>query len=189
MLAFAGAQAPKPTEVTYTHRIKIKDAAGKEACAVKFYSDKLKVEFDGKSLTAKLKESTNKRKYYAGETVVAEIKYSDDGFKLRSPQGKLAWKVKYKEGKITIADNEESTDAYEFRSDENRIKIKRTEKEVAQVKFYPDTGKLKVKAPDGTEKFVTESKKLSAVPGVLACSALSKRAQAIIMAELESEGK
>ena len=64
---------------------------------------------------------------------IYEIKYDDDGFKLRDDQGRLLWKLKYKTGKIRIASNEEMTDAYEIKQGGNKAVISKNDSTVASV--------------------------------------------------------
>ena len=69
---------------------------------------------DGASYTSKMTKS-DKKKYYNGRTVVYEIKYKSDGFKLRTASSNLLWKVKLYDDKIKISDNEENLNPYEIK--------------------------------------------------------------------------
>lgn len=67
------------------------------------------------SYTSKMTKSDKKKYYDSSDNVVYEIKYKEDGFKLRTSSSKLLWKVKLYDDKIKISDNEENLNPYEIK--------------------------------------------------------------------------
>ncbi len=109
----------------------VRDQAGKEYYRVDFEADQHVIRYDlGEKYLIGKQKRADKTKYYNQEdNLVAEVKYKEDGFKLRDPAGNLLWKIKFKEDKVKISDNEENANPYE-------IKLK-------------DTGKYKINSPSG----------------------------------------
>ncbi len=80
-------------------------------------------------------KNNEKRKYSdASGKVVYDIKYKDDGFKIRTEGDKLLWKVKISEDKIRISDNEDGKNAYEIKKKDNKFKISQNGKDLQEVK-------------------------------------------------------
>ena len=80
-------------------------------------------------------KNNEKRKYDdASGKVIYEIKYKDDGFKMRTEADKLLWKVKISGDKIRISDNEEGKNAYEIKKKDNKFKISQNGKDLQEVK-------------------------------------------------------
>lgn len=142
-------------------------------------------------LRGRLRES-GKRKYETnGGSVVAEVKLSDDGFKVRTPDGKLLWKIKIKEGKVKISDNEENANPFVLKIKDERDKTKvldSTEKEIAQVKYYRDRGRVEVKDPANRELYKINTSHYSPIYGVMVMDRIPIQERAIIMAELLARG-
>jgi hypothetical protein len=138
-------------------------------------------------------ESGGKRYYHqgAGGEAVAEIKSGDDGFKVRSPAAKLLWKVKIGDDKIKVADNEEMQHPWsiKFHADGHAKVLDTQDKEIGEVKFNADTGKIKVKDAADTDAFIVESGKRSAAYGVLLMKDVPEQYRDIITAELIARGK
>ncbi len=85
-------------------------------------------------LKSKAKNS-EKRKYNdASGKVIYEVKYKDDGFKMRTEGDKLLWKVKISDDKIRISDNEDGKNAYEIKKKEDKFKISQNGKDLQEVK-------------------------------------------------------
>lgn len=98
------------------------------------------ISYNNEIWTTKLKE--DKRKFYtdAGE-IFAEIKFKDDGFKLRDPQGRMLWKVKLYDEKIKISDNEEMNDPFEVKKRGDALaKIYRHDKEIGRIEWNAEVG-------------------------------------------------
>lgn len=176
-------------EADYHKRLKIKNPAGREVFSVKFYEDKIKVEIPGLTLGAPVKTGDGKRKYQADGKLRAEIKYGKDGFKLRTPDGKLLWKVKLRDDNIEIANNEEMTSPWRITGSGKKLKVSHDGKVIGEVKWYPENGKLKLKSIDGSELFEAKTNGISAAIGLLRCDKINPIYQAIIMVELEATRK
>jgi len=131
--------------------------------------------------------SGEKRKYRraSGGAQLFEVKAGDGGFKLRTADGKLLWKVKIAEDKIKVSDNEENQNPWSLKTKyEDKVKVvDASEKDVAEVRFYPD--KTKVKSAAGVELFECSSpRRRSAAFGVLALDRIPEEHRAILMAEI-----
>ena len=76
----------------------------------------IKYQKGNKILSGHFKRA-DKSKYFDnnGDVLVAEIKYKEDGFKLKDNDGQLLWKIKYKDTKIKISDNEENENPFEIK--------------------------------------------------------------------------
>lgn len=80
-------------------------------------------------------KNAEKRKYEdASGKVVYEVKYKDEGFKMRTEADKLLWKVKISGDKIRISDNEEGKNAYEIKKKDNKFKISQNGKDLQELK-------------------------------------------------------
>ena len=95
-------------------------------------------QLDNTSLRRVVKGDKSKYRNENNQNVY-EIKYDDDGFKLRTDQGKLLWKLKYKTGKIKIAPNEEMTDPFEIKPDGNTAVISKNNSTVVSVNLGEGT--------------------------------------------------
>jgi hypothetical protein len=131
--------------------------------------------------------SGEKRKYRraSGGPQLFEVKPGENGFKLRTNDGKLLWKVKIDADKIKVSDNEENASPYSLKTKyEDKVKVvDAAEKEIAEVRFYPD--KTKVKSAAGAELFECASpRRRSASFGVLALDRIPEEHRAILMAEI-----
>jgi uncharacterized protein YkuJ len=82
------------------------------------------------------KRKDDKRKYETDGVIIKEIKYKEDGFKLRTPEGNLLWKVKLDDNKIKISNNEENKNPFELKMHESgKAKIKLNDTEIAESKL------------------------------------------------------
>ncbi len=131
--------------------------------------------------------SGEKRKYRraSGGPPLCEVKPGENGFKLRTSDGKLLWKVKLDDDKIKISDNEENKNPWSLKTKyEDKVKVvDASEKELAEVRFQPE--KTKVKGVDGTELWECASpRRRSAAFGVLALDRIPEEHRAILMAEI-----
>lgn len=79
---------------------------------------------NGPTIRGEMRDS-GKRKYSVGNADVSyEVKPGDDGFKLRTADGKLRWKVKISADKVKISDNEENQNPFELKTREgDRVKV------------------------------------------------------------------
>lgn len=138
------------------------------------------------------KRDTGKRKYTLGSgPVLYEVKPADDGdgFKLRSPDGKLRWKVKVTPEKIKISDNEQNDHPFELKvKDPNRVKVVAPgDRELGNVRFAPN--QIEVENAGGHVIFTTDATKPAGAYGVLLCDAIPERERYILVAELLSRGR
>lgn len=126
-----------------------------------------------------------KRKYRAGDTVVFETKWDDDGFKLRTPSGSLLYKVKMKDDKIKVSDNEENANPFELKSREgDRIKVMGPgEKELGNVRATV------VEDASGKKLFEVSGRAGSAGYGLLLLDKIEAAQRYIILSELFAKGK
>lgn len=169
--------------------IKIKRADGETITTVTLDGERVTITYADGSEQFELKGNTKdsgKRKYEEAGTVVAEVKPSDGGFKVRTPQGSLLWKVKISEEKIKISDNEENRNPWVLSSKhEHRVKIlDPTENEIGAVKYYPDRSRVEVKDTSNAELFKINTDRESPAYGVLMMSPIPARERAIILAEI-----
>ncbi len=138
-------------------------------------------------------QSGEKRRYRRASTGAAfvEVKTSDNGFKVRTPDSRLLWKVKLDDDKIKVSDNEENRNPWVLKTkyDDKAKVLDPAEKEIGEVRFYKDSGKVKVKDAAGTERFTSATTKASASFGVLLMSGVPEEYRAIIMAEILARGR
>ncbi|PWT91897.1 MAG: hypothetical protein C5B54_04470 [Acidobacteria bacterium] len=178
---------PPPAEAAenYTGKVKIKTTDDKPVVEIKFKgAEDAKLEFSGLVVRAKNKDN-GKRKYeLEGAGIIAEVKDGDDGFKLRTADGKLLWKVKFGDDKIKISDNEENNNPYELKpKGDDRVKVEKNNSELGEVKFYKDRQKVKVKVNEA-EKYESNTDLYSSAYGVLVIDAIPERERNILIAEL-----
>ena len=83
-----------------------------------------------------------------------EIKYSEQGFKLRTETGELIWKIKFTEDKIKLARNEEMDDAIEIKSNAGTAKISQDGEEIGRVDFGSGSIPVLAEGPGG-KVFIT----------------------------------
>lgn len=173
------------TEDGITMKIKLKSPDKSREFSFKLYdSGKIKLQSGGLELTGNRKDS-GKRKYTANGSVVAEVKPKDPGFKVRNPAGELLWKIKVTDQKIKVSDNEENLNPYEIsRKESDRSKVKKDGAELGQVKYYADTGKLKLKDASGQEVLSGKLNGHLAAFGVLLLERIPEQERLIIAAEL-----
>jgi len=175
---------PAATNKDYAVKVKIKTPDEKDVVEVKFDGNDTKLEYGGKVLRGA--GDGDKRKYsLEGGSQIAEVKAKDaDGFKVRTPDGKLLWKVKIAPDKIKISDNEENQNAYELVKREDGAKIEQNENKLGEVKFYRDRQKIKVKDAADKEVFDGNTDKYSVSYGVLLLDKIPEELRFIIIAEL-----
>jgi uncharacterized protein YkuJ len=187
--AAPSAQPVSASDSDWPEKIKIKTPDDKPIVELKRRGDDIKLEFGIQVLRGKVKDS-GKRKYEPeGGSDIAEVKADDQGFKLRTPDGKLLWKVKIADDKIKISDNEEGQNPYELKFKGDEVKVERNQSKLGEVKFYRDRQKVKVKDAADAEKYESNTDRYSAMYGVLLLSQVPERERYIIMAELLARGK
>jgi hypothetical protein len=131
----------------------------------------------------------DKRKYETPQGIVAEIKYKEEGFKLRTPDGQLRWKVKIDSEKIKISDNEENNNPYEIKQNDNqKVKVKRNDTEIATAKQH-ESGKISIEATNGQTQLQFKDGSLKKSLAVLALDDLTMTDRVIIFYELWEQGQ
>jgi hypothetical protein len=111
-LSTSSQSAPAPAA---SSSVKITDAAGKDVVTINDNGSTATIDFATQRLTGTMRE-TGKRKYaLANGPVILEVKPHENGFKVRTPDGKLLWKVKLDDKKIKISNNEQNENATELR--------------------------------------------------------------------------
>ena len=169
----------------YAVKVKIKTPNEKDVLEVKFDGSDTKLEYDGKVLRGEMKNAEKRKYLLEGGSQIAEVKAREtDGFKVRTPDGKLLWKVKVTADKIKISDNEENQNAYELVKKEDGAKIERNQAKLGEVKFYRDRQKIKVKDAADKEVYDGNTDKYSVAYGVLMLKEISEEMRFIIIAEL-----
>jgi len=136
-------------------------------------------------------ETRGEKRYYhrgKGGAAVVEVKSDGDGFKLRTPDGKLAWKVKFGTDKIKVSDNEQNANAWEIKTghtDKAKV-VDGAGKDVGEVRY---ADKIKVKDGAGAERFVVENGARSSAYAGLLLANVPEPERLVIVAELLAKGR
>lgn len=167
-------------------------AGGGEPLTITIDRDKVDVQASGRHIVGQTKG--DKRFYHQGSIggpAFVEVKISDAGFKVRTPDSQLLWKIKVADDKIKVSDNEENLNPWTLKTKyDDKVKVEDpSEREVGEVKFSADTGKIKVKDASDRELFVLRAGKRSAAYGVLLMSAVPEQYRDVIIAELIARGQ
>lgn len=183
----ASAEQPAAASTTV-----IAPAAGGEPLTIAIDRDKIEVQAGGRHIFGQTKG--DKRFYHQGSIAgpaFVEVKISDAGFKLRTPDSQLLWKIKIADDKIKVSDNEENLKPWTLKTKyDDKVKVEDpAENEIGEVKFSSDTGKIKVKDAADRELFVLRSGKRSAAYGVLLMSGVPEQYRDVIIAELIARGQ
>jgi len=173
-------------------KVVIAAAGGAEALTIELARDKVDVRAGTRHVVGQTKG--DKRYYHQGSVsgeAFVEVKISDTGFKVRTPDSKLLWKVKVADDKIKVSDNEENLNAWTLKTKyDDKVKVEDpSEHEIGEVRFNAESGKIKVKDASDKELFVLESGKRSAAYGVLLMSAVPEQYRDVIIAELIARGQ
>jgi hypothetical protein len=182
--AAANAQARESTIVV--------SATGAEALKIDIDRDKVEVHAGRRHIVGQTKG--DKRFYHRGSLsgeAFVEVKISDAGFKVRTPDSTLLWKIKIADDKIKVSDNEENLNAWTLKTHyEDKVKVEDPgEHEIGEVRFNAESGKIKIKDAADTEQFVLASGKRSAAYGVLLMSGVPEQYRDVIIAELLARGR
>lgn len=118
-----------------------------------------------------------------------EVKSNENGFKLRTADGKLLWKVKITPDKIKISNNEENENPFELKAREgNRTKVFGPgDKELGNVRF--DGSKIEVENAAGQRQVTIPASKPSAAYGVLLLEEIPRQERDILIAEILARGR
>jgi len=133
----------------------------------------------------------DKRRYRreSDGAALAEVKFSDSGFKLRTPDSQLLWKVKFGDDKIKVSDNEENQNPWVLKTgyDDKAKVLDPSESEIGEVRFQGE--RTKVKDAAGDERFLVDTTQRTAGFGVLLMTAIPEQHRGILMAELLASGR
>jgi hypothetical protein len=134
-------------------------------------------------LTVRIKEEGNKLEFKTSSAEYVMKEKEEGKFKIYNPDGSLLLKVKCDGEKCKIYQSEEDPDPWEIKvKDENRFKVEKGDKELGQVKFYPDTLKVKVKDPSNAELCSMKSDRLRSAPAVCLFNELPEEQKLILFA-------
>ena len=170
-----------------TKRISVKQFDGNPKLKLAFYDDNsltIKTEFD--SFQGRISTS-GKRKYrQPGSMPFAEIKSTDNGFKIRTVDGQMLWKIKLYPTKIKISDNKDNRDAFEikFPTNDMTAKLVKEDQLLGKSRYYPDSGKIKLKNANGDKLTSIATSQFSSAYLVLLLQQIPETERYIILAEL-----
>ena len=118
--------------------------------------ERVEVAYSGGKLVGEPRES-GKRKYRRDSgPVIYEVKPNENGFKLRTPDGKLRWKVKISPEKIKISDNEENQNPFELkRRDNGELKVVAPgEREIGRITGTAAQGVMLIDSIPEVERYI-----------------------------------
>ncbi|MFC2126304.1 hypothetical protein ACFLU5_16030 [Bacteroidota bacterium] len=117
-----------------------------------------------------------------GKTVY-DVKYKDEGFKIRDPEGNLLLKVKTSNGKIKIGLDEEMEDPYQIKlPSPDKASLVNSDKEVGQARMGQDA--LPVKVTDGKNTCYIAGPRKSQVKVVIALPDADLKLRIVLLTEL-----
>ncbi len=130
----------------------------------------------------------DKRYYHLGTggAALVEVKSGADGFKLRSPSGKLLWKVKIDDDKVKVSDNEANANAWTVRrGDADKAKVADPNgAEVGAARYDAASGKTRVVDAAGKPRYLVATVAPSPAYGVLLMEGVPQPYRSVIVAEL-----
>ncbi|SFJ39925.1 hypothetical protein [Olleya namhaensis] len=138
--------------------------------------------------SSKMTKADKKKYYNNNNTVVYEIKYKSDGFKLRTAASDLIWKVKLYDNKVKISDNEENLNPYEIKmTDTYKAKLVKDDVALARTTYDLNAKQQSIASendaqPEFFETSYSPSLLLTKIPGI----ALDQKD--ILIEELKSKG-
>ena len=186
LVAALPAAAVTPVSPPDPNTVVVRSSGGSKSITVVEKGNALEIVLpNGDRLVGDPKGDKRKYRRASGGPQLLEVKAGDGGFKLRTTDGKLLWKVKIDTDKIKVSDNEENANPWSLKTKyEDKVKVvDASEKEIAEVRFYPD--KTKVKSAAGVELWECASpRRRSAAFGVLALDRIPEEHRAVLMAEI-----
>ncbi|MBK9374405.1 MAG: hypothetical protein IPN03_11905 [Holophagales bacterium] len=186
LVAALPAAAVTPVSPPDPNTVVVRSSGGSKSITVVEKGNALEIVLpNGDRLVGDPKGDKRKYRRASGGPQLLEVKAGDGGFKLRTTDGKLLWKVKIAEDKIKVSDNEENANPWSLKTKyEDKVKVvDASDKEIAEVRFYPD--KTKVKGAAGARLWECASpRRRSAAFGVLALDRIPEEHRAILMAEI-----
>jgi hypothetical protein len=189
--ASVAAHAPSQDAVSSGASISVKDAKGATAFEIERAGHDLIVSLtdSGKARTLSGKQQEGgKRKYAEQGKILAEVKPSDSGFKVRSDDGKtLYWKVKRDADKVKISNNEENRNPWMLVTSGDRVEVTDPGgKSVGTVRFDARQHQAVAEAVGGGVRFTSISTRPDRFLGVALMEEIPLPLRAIVMAELSS---
>jgi hypothetical protein len=153
---------------------------GNTFAVIKREHDKAVITYDNQNILVHRRKD-DKRKHELNGTIISEVKYKDDVFKLRNANSELKWKVKLGEGKAKISNNEEGNDAYELKVNDNgKAKIKRNEIELAEAK---QKEKTIIEVTSKAGNFTITAKEFDRGYALLGLDEISKQDRLLLLVE------
>jgi hypothetical protein len=123
-------------------------ANGKDFAKIQIFGEKATILYNEQTILLH-RQKEDKRKFEVNGNIIAEVKYKDEGFKLRTAEGQLKWKVKTSTDKLKISNNEENNNAFEVKVNDNmKVKVKQNDTEIATA-TYKD-GKMMLNSQNQT---------------------------------------
>ena len=117
-----------------------------------------------------------------------KLKKKDLKYKLYDPNGKLRFKVKLKpeDNKIKISQMEEDPAPWSLKKKdpENKYKVKKAEKEIGKIKYYPENNKIKVKDTGDGEICSLKADRLCPCPVICLFTELDEKDRLLLFALL-----
>ena len=171
--------------------LSIQSAGGAPAFQITPGSSDIKVSFaaDGQSSSMEgSQHSSGKRKYTQNGRLIAEVKPTDSGFKVRSPDGKqLFWKIKREADKVKISDNEQNDHPFVLKSKSDRVEVLGPDgKTIGAVRVDSPGHRSVAEDASGQVQFTLVSDHSDRFLGVALMKEIPVAMRAIIMAELSS---
>ncbi len=166
-------------DVMATEKFKIKKGGEKWLIFIK-QEDGWKAKSPALTLKVKVKGKIFEFKTPSAEYVLKEKKAGT--YKIYNPDDSLLFKVKFYDGKRKISQSEDDKEPWsiKLKNDETRYKVKKGEKKLGQIKFYPDDLKIKVKDTSNIKMCSMKSGRLRSAPAVCFFDELSEEQQLIL---------
>ncbi len=176
-----------------TLTLKSTDVAG-AIIGITIDAGRTKITAGNTRLTGETKDGQKRRYVNQDGAVIAEVKLGEtDGFKVRTPAGKLLWKVKVTEAKTKISDNEENKDAFELAIKGNAVRVTRNERLIGALDLAPaaNGGRTTTSLRDANGKvlFTVDPAVRSVAAGVALLEPIPADYRRIIIAELFARAK
>ena len=167
-------------ELQAAEKFKVKKGE-EEWLTFRVQDDGWKAEASG--LTVRIKEKGSKLEFKTSSAEYVMKEKEEGKFKIYNPDESLLLKVKCDGEKCKVYQSEDDPEPWSIKAkDDNRFKVSKGEKELGQVKFYPDTLKVKVKDPSDVEICSMKSDRLRSAPAVILFTELSEEQKLLLFA-------
>lgn len=172
--------------------LQINSVKGKRAIAFKVSTDAVEIRITNseptKVIQGKLYKGSKRLYEVAGKGVIDEVKGTEEGFKLRTPDGKLLWKIHLYPTKLKISDNEEDKNAYVLETKDGQVNIQLDERSIGTV-TRNSPGEVNAGNSDGKPSFVSHFSRLTVAPGIMLLDKIPEPEKYLIIAELLARGR